>query len=89
MLVGEKTFGKGLIQSLFELPDGAGMAVTVAKYETPLHHDINKLGIMPDEVVPQEPIGYAMMGSETDLQYQAALDLLTQDQAIAQISQAS
>ncbi|ANV88675.1 carboxyl-terminal protease [Picosynechococcus sp. PCC 7117] len=89
VLVGEKTFGKGLIQSLFELPDGAGMAVTVAKYETPLHHDINKLGIMPDEVVPQEPIGYAMMGSETDLQYQAALDLLTQDQAIAQISQAS
>ncbi len=87
VLVGEKTFGKGLIQSLFELPDGAGMAVTVAKYETPLHHDINKLGIMPDEVVPQEPIGYGMMGSETDLQYQAALDLLTQDQAIAQISQ--
>ena len=89
VLVGEKTFGKGLIQSLFELPDGAGMAVTVAKYETPLHHDINKLGIMPDEVVPQEPIGYALMGSETDLQYQAALDLLTQDQAIAQISQVS
>jgi len=33
-LVGEKTFGKGLIQSLFDLPDGAGMAITVAKYET-------------------------------------------------------
>ncbi|HEY9862094.1 MAG TPA: S41 family peptidase, partial [Candidatus Obscuribacterales bacterium] len=33
-LVGEKTFGKGLIQSLFELSDGSGLAVTVAKYET-------------------------------------------------------
>ncbi|MEL7075623.1 MAG: carboxyl-terminal processing protease CtpA, partial [Cyanobacteria bacterium J06582_2] len=51
LLVGEKTFGKGLIQSLFELPDGAGLAVTVAKYETPNHTDINKLGIMPDDVI--------------------------------------
>ena len=41
-LVGEKSFGKGLIQSLFELPDGSGIAITVAKYETPNHHDINK-----------------------------------------------
>lgn len=77
LLVGEKTFGKGLIQSLFELPDGAGMAVTVAKYETPLHHDINKLGIVPDEVIPQDPIPYRAMTTEADLQYQAALDLLT------------
>ena len=43
-LVGETTFGKGLIQSLFDLPNGAGLAVTIAKYETPAHHDINKLG---------------------------------------------
>ncbi|MBV5261233.1 PDZ domain-containing protein [Synechococcus moorigangaii CMS01] len=83
LLVGEKTFGKGLIQSLFELPDGAGMAVTVAKYETPLHHDINKLGIMPDEVIPQDPIPYRMMATEEDLQYQTALDLLTQSRTIA------
>ncbi|WP_024544620.1 carboxyl-terminal processing protease CtpA [Picosynechococcus sp. NKBG15041c] len=83
LLIGEKTFGKGLIQSLFELPNGAGMAVTVAKYETPLHHDINKLGILPDEVIPQDPIPYRMMATEADLQYQAALELLTQGQAIA------
>ncbi|MFM7580998.1 MAG: S41 family peptidase, partial [Microcystaceae cyanobacterium] len=51
ILVGEKTFGKGLIQSLFELSDGAGLAVTVAKYETPNHHDIHKLGIVPDRTV--------------------------------------
>ncbi|MEB3225415.1 MAG: S41 family peptidase [Synechococcus sp.] len=86
LLVGEKTFGKGLIQSLFELPDGAGMAVTVAKYETPLHHDINKLGIMPDETVPQDPIPYRMMGTDLDLQYQTALDLLTQPQTVARAS---
>ena len=84
LLVGEKTFGKGLIQSLFELPDGAGLAVTVAKYETPNHTDINKLGIMPDDVVSQEPITYAQIASEADLQYQEALKLLTsKDNVIA------
>lgn len=77
LLVGEKTFGKGLIQSLFELPDGAGLAVTVAKYETPNHTDINKLGIMPDDVISQQPITYAQIAGEADLQYQEALKLLT------------
>ena len=79
LLVGEKTFGKGLIQSLFELPDGAGLAVTVAKYETPNHTDINKLGIMPDEIVSQEPITYSEISTETDKQYQSALKLVTSE----------
>ena len=77
LLVGEKTFGKGLIQSLFELPDGAGLAVTVAKYETPNHTDINKLGIIPDDVISQKPITYAQIATDADLQYQEALKLLT------------
>lgn len=77
LLVGEKTFGKGLIQSLFELPDGAGLAVTVAKYETPNHTDINKLGIMPDDVVAQNPITYTQIATEADQQYQEALRLVT------------
>ena len=42
-LVGEKTFGKGVIQNLQELRQG-GIAVTIAKYETPLHNNINKVG---------------------------------------------
>ena len=77
LLVGEKTFGKGLIQSLFELPDGAGLAVTVAKYETPNHTDINKLGIMPDDVISQDPITYSQIATEVDEQYQEALRLVT------------
>ena len=83
LLVGEKTFGKGLIQSLFELPDGSGLAVTVAKYETPNHTDINKLGIQPDFVVSQEPITYNQIATDADLQYQQALKLLTQDTVVA------
>ncbi len=83
LLVGEKTFGKGLIQSLFELPDGAGLAITVAKYETPSHKDINKLGIQPDRIVTQEPIGFAQIGTEVDRQYQEAVKLLTGESVVA------
>ncbi len=83
LLVGEQTFGKGLIQSLFQLDDGSGLAITVAKYETPNHKDIHKLGIAPDRVVSQESITYGEIGSEADLQYQEALKLLTTDSAIA------
>ncbi len=47
-LVGMKTFGKGLVQSVRPLSEGAGMAVTIAKYYTPSGKDINHAGIKPD-----------------------------------------
>lgn len=44
--VGKQTFGKGIVQTIRQLNfDNGGVAVTVARYETPLHHDINKQGI--------------------------------------------
>ncbi|MHC5768729.1 MAG: carboxyl-terminal processing protease CtpA [Nostoc sp.] len=82
-LVGETTFGKGLIQSLFELSDGSGLAVTIAKYETPEHRDINKLGIKPDKVISQPAINREQIGTETDLQYQAAVELLVKNSVVA------
>jgi carboxyl-terminal processing protease len=75
-LVGEKTFGKGLIQSLFNLSDGSGLAVTIARYETPSHHNIDKVGITPDVVVSLAPIAIDQVGTDTDQQYQAAVQLL-------------
>ncbi|KAJ8549379.1 hypothetical protein K7X08_033086 [Anisodus acutangulus] len=48
VLVGDKTYGKGLIQSVFELPDGSGVVVTIGKYVTPNHMDINGNGVEPD-----------------------------------------
>ncbi|CAD5920333.1 Carboxyl-terminal-processing protease [Planktothrix tepida] len=84
VLVGEKTFGKGLIQSLFDLSDGSGLAVTVAKYETPNHTDINKLGIMPDRVIPAESLLLrSQVATASDQQYQAALELLSSQFMIA------
>lgn len=48
LIVGQRTFGKGLIQTLIPFSDGSGAAVTVAKYQTPSGRDINKVGILPD-----------------------------------------
>ncbi|MEB3828177.1 carboxyl-terminal processing protease CtpA [Phormidium sp. CCY1219] len=83
LLVGETTFGKGLIQSLFDLSDGSGLAVTVAKYETPNHRDINKNGIVPDKVVPLDSISRKELATIADRQYQAALELLSQPAVLA------
>ncbi len=76
-LVGDRTFGKGLIQSLFNLSDGSGLAVTIAKYETPNHHDINRQGIVPDVAVPLESVSHNQIATAADSQYQAAVELLT------------
>lgn len=82
-LLGDKTFGKGLIQSLFELPDGAGLAITVAKYETPNHLDIHKQGIQPDLIVTQDPMTFQQFGTDLDQQYQTAIQLLTESPILA------
>ncbi len=50
-ILGSKTFGKGLIQSLTSLSDGSGLAVTVSGYLTPRGRNIQNLGIEPDRVL--------------------------------------
>ena len=72
-LVGQKTFGKGLVQSMRTLVDGSGLTVTVAKYLTPNGTDINKFGITPDIVVKMNsnPILQREIGTKRDRQYRA------------------
>ncbi|MBX9692556.1 MAG: S41 family peptidase [Cyanobacteria bacterium] len=48
VLVGEKTFGKGLVQGINRLEDGTGVNITIARYLTPNDTDINQKGIVPD-----------------------------------------
>jgi len=72
-LVGKKTFGKGLVQSMRTLVDGSGLTVTVAKYLTPNGTDINKSGINPDIEVKMNinPILQKEIGTRKDKQYRA------------------
>lgn len=55
LLIGTKSFGKGLVQSIEQLKDGSGIKLTTQKYYTPNGISINKVGIQPDiEVKPLE-----------------------------------
>jgi len=51
VLVGQKSFGKGLVQGINRLEDGTGVNITIARYLTPNDTDINKKGIVPDVAV--------------------------------------
>jgi len=52
VVLGEKTFGKGSVQTIFPLDDGSALKLTVAKYYTPSHKVIHQQGITPDILVP-------------------------------------
>ncbi|MGE5453690.1 MAG: S41 family peptidase [Methylocystaceae bacterium] len=69
-LVGEKSFGKGLVQTIFPLRGGDALKLTTDKYLTPAGTDINKIGIQPDFVVKDTTEG-------KDLQLNRALELLS------------
>ncbi|GAC1502216.1 MAG: S41 family peptidase [Vulcanimicrobiaceae bacterium] len=53
-LIGTKTFGKGVVQTIFPLPDQSAIKITTARYLTPHNRDINTVGIQPD-ITAQEP----------------------------------
>jgi carboxyl-terminal processing protease len=54
VIVGEQTFGKGSVQSILPLGNGAALRLTTAKYYTPSHKVIHEHGITPDIAVPLE-----------------------------------
>jgi carboxyl-terminal processing protease len=69
-IIGTHTFGKGLVQSIISLGNGAALKLTTAVYLTPNGTDINKRGITPDIVVRDDP------KTKKDEQLQAALKYL-------------
>lgn len=74
-LIGTKTFGKGVVQSIYNTSDGGALKITTAKYVTPLGRDIQHKGIEPDVVVDQ-PIDAPIIGTSKDLQLAAAKSYL-------------
>ncbi|NER79307.1 MAG: PDZ domain-containing protein [Leptolyngbya sp. SIO1D8] len=82
-VVGSTTYGKALVQSLYGLSDGSGLAVTVAHYYTPDGTDISQRGITPDvEVELSSRARQALfsdlgrLGSEQDVQFLRAVSSL-------------
>jgi carboxyl-terminal processing protease len=54
-LIGTKTFGKGVVQGIFSMPNGGALKITTQRYITPNGRDIQHKGIQPDITVPQSP----------------------------------
>ena len=81
-LVGEKTFGKGIVQTIMDLPDGEGLKLTVAAYYSPKGTNIHKIGIQPDIKV-EWPTDLTVQNytKEKDVQLQKAIELLKEKMA--------
>lgn len=70
-LIGTKTFGKGVVQSIYNTLDGGALKITTAKYVTPLGRDIQHKGIRPDIVVDQR-VDEPIIDTSRDVQLAAA-----------------
>ena len=74
-LIGEKTYGKGVVQTIHPLPDGSAVKITSARYLTPRGRDINLIGIQPD-IVSIEPSTARIGDPDKDPQLQSAITYL-------------
>ena len=72
-LVGEQTFGKGVVQDIKKLPDGGSLKVTIASWYTPNGNNINEEGLAPDVEVT---LSEKDIEQEKDPQFEKALELL-------------
>ena len=93
-LVGEKTFGKGVVQSVINFPDGSGMKVTTARYYTPSGECIHEIGIEPHVEVSLDEDAVTRYGinnlpHDKDAQLQKAIELLTTEAETAQAEDAA
>ena len=72
-IIGEQSFGKGLVQEINKLPDEAGMNITIQRYLTPSGQDINKKGITPDVVIE---LTEENVKAKDDVQLKKAIEVL-------------
>lgn len=77
-VVGTKTYGKGVIQIVNDLPDGSGFKLTISEYFSPEGKRINKKGVTPDVVVelPEETEAIGVDALDQDTQLQKAIEIL-------------
>jgi len=81
VLVGETTFGKGVMQTLFTLPNGDTLKLTTSTYSPPFSENYNGIGVIPDiEVSLPEDKQHYMLSEEEDTQLQAAISALEDEE---------
>ena len=81
-IIGTKTFGKGIIQTLLSLTDGSGLKITTEEYYTPKGTTIHKVGITPDEEVklPDTVKSIYSVTKDEDTQLKKAIQVLNNEQ---------
>jgi carboxyl-terminal processing protease len=77
-IIGEKTYGKGVVQSIWQLPDKSAIKITTARYFTPKGRDINTVGIEPEiqSPTPKDLKGFRFGDPRTDPQLVAAVSFI-------------
>ena len=80
-IIGTKTYGKGIIQTLLSLADGSGLKITTEEYYTPKGTTIHKVGITPNEEVklPDTVKSVYSVTREDDTQLQKAIEILGEE----------
>ena len=76
IILGEKTYGKGSVQSIIPLSDGGGIRLTVSRYYLPSGKSISEVGVEPDIFIEEEGSNFEI-NSKFDNQLDYALNLLT------------
>ncbi len=79
-IVGTKTFGKGVVQSLYNLPDRSALKITTARYVTPLGRDIHHKGVIPDVTIDQR-VDAPIIDTANDKQLAAAKSIILKKDA--------
>jgi len=81
VLLGVRTYGKGVVQTIYDLPGSSAVKITTARYVTPNGRDINKRGIDPNITVPMDP---KIVGLDSkDVQLKAALEYVHKQIALS------
>lgn len=79
-VIGTQSFGKGVVQKVFNLENGAGAKITISEYFTPNGTQINKVGVTPDiEVSSDEDLDLSKMDFKNDKQFVTALNELLKE----------
>ena len=76
ILIGERTYGKGSVQSIIPLKNDGAIRLTVSKYYLPSGNSISDVGVMPDFEISEENENFRI-NTETDNQLNFAIELLT------------